>query len=56
MPGVFISYRRQDSQSASVQPARRGAPEVSADGNRMRAVVVDAATRERDVLTMHRIQ
>lgn len=34
----------------------RAALEVSANGNQMRVVVVDAATGERDVLTMQRIQ
>lgn len=34
----------------------RAALEVAANGEQMRVVVVDAATGERDVLTMHRIQ
>lgn len=34
----------------------RATLEVSANGNQMRLVVVDAATGERDVLTMHRIR
>ena len=43
MPGIFISYRRQDSQSAAGRITACTAVDVLANGNQMRAVVVDAA-------------
>jgi len=56
MPGIFISYRRQDSQSAAGRLTACTAVDVLANGNQMQGVVVYAATGERDVLTLHRIQ